>query len=228
MQKHLKEQLLRHIDDVLAYRKTMRTKGKYDDLSGLPSWEYERFITMALAAIERATGADSIYAKQAIDTSKSREERPDWFRCFRSVESILESVRDAIESGYLETASSIIHASLFADFLDMSQHLLDEGYKDAAAVIAGSSLESHLKQLCSKQGIDITLATSAGISPKKADRLNADLAGAKVYSVLDQKNVTAWLDLRNKAAHGQYEKYVAGQVGLLISGVREFISRNSA
>jgi glutaredoxin len=35
---------------------------------------------------------------------------------------------------------------------------------------------------------------------------------AKVYSLLDQKNITAWLELRNKAAHGEYEKYVAQQV----------------
>jgi hypothetical protein len=228
MQSKLKEQLLQHIDDVLAYQKTMREKGKYEDLSGLPSWEYERFITMALAAIERATGTDSVYSKQASETSKPREARPDWLRCFRTVASILESVRDAIKSDYLESASSIIHASLFADFLEMSQHLLDEGYKDAAAVIAGSSLESHLKQLASKHGVDSTVITSAGISPKKADRLNSDLAGAKVYSVLDQKNVTAWLDLRNKAAHGEYGKYAAEQVGLLISGIRDFITRNPA
>ncbi len=35
----------------------------------------------------------------------------------------------------------------------MAEHLLDEGYKDAATVIAGSSLEPHLRQLCQKSGI---------------------------------------------------------------------------
>lgn len=58
--------------------------------------------------------------------------------------------------------------------------------------------------------------------------MNADLSSAKAYSILDQKNVTAWLDLRNKAAHGEYAKYVAEQVGLLISGIRDFIDRNPA
>jgi hypothetical protein len=45
---------------------------------------------------------------------------------------------------------------------------------------------------------------------------------------MDQKNVTAWLDLRNKAAHGHYEQYQKEQVALLISGVRDFITRNPA
>ena len=222
----LKEQLLRQIDDALAYQKIMREKGKYDDLSGLPSWEYERSITMALAAIQRVTGAESVYMQQANDASKPKGSRPDYFASFKTVLSILESLREALASDYLESASSLIHASVFADFLEMSQHLLDEGYKDAAAVIAGSSLEAHLRQLCSKFGVDTTVTTASGISPKKADRLNADLSGAKAYSILDQKNITAWLDLRNKAAHGEYGKYVSEQVGLLISGIRDFISRN--
>jgi len=110
----------------------------------------------------------------------------------------------------------------------MSQHLLDEGYKDAGAIIAGSSLEGQLRQLCTKFGADPTVTTASGLSPKKADRMNADLSAKKAYSVLDQKNVTAWLDLRNKAAHGEYAKYTSEQVGLLISGIRDFITRNPA
>lgn len=228
MHKALKDQLLRQIDDVIAYQKIMRDKAQHEDLSGLPTWEYERFNTMALAAMQRATGADSVYVQQAVEVSKPKEPRPDYFRSYKRVLSVLESVREAVAADYLESASSLIHASVFADFLEMSQHLLDEGYKDAAAVIAGSSLEAHLRQLCDKFGVDTTVSTPSGLSPKKADRMNADLAGAKAYSVLDLKNVTAWLELRNKAAHGEYAKYVAEQVGLLISSIRDFIGRNPA
>ena len=64
--------------------------------------------------------------------------------------------------------------------------------------------------------------------PKKADSMNNDLASAGVYSKLDQKNVTAWLDLRNKAAHAQYGEYNADQVQNLLIGVREFAARITA
>src|SRR3989338_7363906 len=120
MHSTLKEQLLRQIDDAIAYQKVMREKAKYDDLSGLPSWEYERFITMALAAIQRVTGADSIYMQQANEASKSKEPRSDYFRNFKTVLSILESLREALAADYLESASSLIHASVFADFLEMA------------------------------------------------------------------------------------------------------------
>jgi hypothetical protein len=62
----------------------------------------------------------------------------------------------------------------------------------------------------------------------KSDHMNSDLAKSNAYSKLDQKNVTAWLDLRNKAAHGQYNEYNADQVVLLISAIREFVTRNPA
>ena len=58
--------------------------------------------------------------------------------------------------------------------------------------------------------------------------MNSDLASASAYSKLDQKNVIAWLDLRNKAAHGKYDEYDLKQVALLTQSVRDFISRNPA
>ena len=110
----------------------------------------------------------------------------------------------------------------------MAQHLLGEGYKDPAAVVAGSALEVHLRKLCEKNGVDIEEDVRGTTHPRKSDRLNSELAKAGVYSKLDLKNVVAWLDLRNKAAHGKYDEYEAGQVKLLISGVRDFITRNPA
>jgi hypothetical protein len=61
-----------------------------------------------------------------------------------------------------------------------------------------------------------------------ADRLNADLAKVDAYDKTDQKSVIAWLGLRNYAAHGNYEKYEAGQVGPMIAGTRDFIRRKPA
>jgi len=55
--------------------------------------------------------------------------------------------------------------------------------------------------------------------------MNADLSRSGAYNVLDQKNVTAWLDLRNKAAHGHFSEYGLDQVELVLQGVRQFVSR---
>jgi hypothetical protein len=91
-------------------------------------------------------------------------------------------------------------------------------------VITGSVLEEHLRQLCTKYSISVTVAGKA----KKADLMNAELASGSAYSKLDQKSITAWLDLRNKAAHGKYGEYSKDQVVLLIQGIRDFMARNAA
>jgi hypothetical protein len=104
----------------------------------------------------------------------------------------------------------------------MANHLLENGFKDPAAVISGSVLEEHLRKLAGKSAIDVLKADA---SPKKADALNSELAAKLAYTKLDQKNVTAWLDLRNKAAHGLYPEYTKDQVSIMLQGVRNFVSR---
>ena len=111
------------------------------------------------------------------------------------------------------------------DSLEMAQHLLNEGYKDPAAVMAGIALEERLRQLCQKHGIPTEATKQGRPHSKRTDALNADLAKKKVYNQLDQKNVTAWLDLRNKAAHGKYQEYTKEQVALMLQSLSDFMVR---
>ncbi|MGB3365783.1 MAG: hypothetical protein WBB48_13500 [Thermodesulfobacteriota bacterium] len=148
---------------------------------------------------------------------------------FRQVlRGCLSNMRDEIEAGLTQSIRELIHGDLFSDFIEMSEHLLNEGYKDAAAVIAGSTLEAHLRQLCIKYEVDIEYEHNGDIKPKKADKINSDLTKAEVYSRGDQKNVAAWLDFRINAAHGHYEEYTDEQVAIIITAIRDFITRNPA
>jgi hypothetical protein len=109
----------------------------------------------------------------------------------------------------------------------MAEHLLDRDYKDPAAVIVGSVLEEHLRQLCDANELPVEVEKEGKRIPLKADALNASLAKADVYNKLSHKNVTAWLDLRNNAAHGQYDEYTKEQVVLMLQGVSDFMARVS-
>lgn len=138
------------------------------------------------------------------------------------VRGMLHALRSDYEAGYLQSVTELVHADIFADFLDMADYLLQQGYKDPAAVVAGSVLEEHLRKLSGKHGIPVTKPDGF---PKRAEALNSELASASVYSKLDQKGITTWLDLRNKAAHGKYSEYTSEQVTLMLQGVRDFASR---
>ncbi|MBG6130728.1 MULTISPECIES: hypothetical protein [unclassified Aquimarina] len=140
--------------------------------------------------------------------------------------NILIVIKTEIENDWLYTIKGIISAEIFSDFMDMAEHLLENGYKDPAAVMIGSVLEEHIRQLCLKNGIDTTRERSGKNVPVSADSMNNELAKAGVYNKLDQKNITAQLDLRNKAAHGHYAEYDKSQVEVMYKSVLDFITRH--
>lgn len=209
---------IKQIDALLGIYQTMQQNSKHNDLSDLPKSDRQSLVTRAIAVTHRITGTNSTYSREI---ERLINQDPPLHLHTSSILGVTQALRDDISGGYLQNLTELVHAEIFADFLDMGQHLCDNSYKDAAAVLSGSTLESHLKKLATKYGIQTEIAGK----PVKADKLNADLTKAGIYTILDQKNITAWLDLRNKAAHGNYSEYNIDQVKLLIGGIRDFIAR---
>lgn len=220
------ETLIKQLDELTNEVSQLRAKSAHDDCSDVMSeTKAVEIATRGYAAIERIAGKDSRYYVRA---EQIREDQAyEQLKVLRLV-GVLQSLSADLKAGYLRSVEELIHGELFGDFLEMARHLSESGYKDAAAVIAGSALEAHLRQLAKRFGVAIECVTHKGTEPKKTDTINADLVKAGSYSSLDQKNVTAWLGLRNKAAHGQYAEYSKEQVALLIDAVRDFMSRHPA
>ena len=196
-----------------------RSPGASDVLS---TTEAKNLQTRCIAAIERISGRDSAYYRQLND-EYIRKKIYVHSHLPRQI-GVVKALLSDIQNGYLRSLEEIIHGDLFSDFLEMASHLVGSGYKDAAAVLAGSTLEVHVRKLCDKHGVT---TTSTG-KPKSAETLNMDLVKAGAYTKLDQKNLTAWFGLRNDAAHGKYNEYTQDQVRLLIDSIRDFISRHPA
>ncbi|GAA0473976.1 hypothetical protein GCM10010361_42910 [Streptomyces olivaceiscleroticus] len=125
------------------------------------------------------------------------------------------TLRENLKPGWTETVVELVHADTYGDLLEMTNRSLSKSYKDAAAVITGTALEVHVRALCAKNSVTTTVAGK----PKKADTMNADLKKAGVYDGLQQKEVTAWMGLRNSAAHGDYDDYDRAQVRCFLDGV---------
>jgi hypothetical protein len=131
----------------------------------------------------------------------------------------LKGLRHALEAGLLQDLRRLLQADIFADFLEMAEHLLSEGYKDASAVMIGGVLEDTLRKLSASN--NLPLLTTAG-KPLTIEPLNVNLAKAGIYSPLTKKQVTSWADLRNNAAHGDYTKYTADEVKQMLLFVQRF------
>jgi uncharacterized protein (DUF2164 family) len=213
--------IIKQIDTILA---------KSDDMNVialLPMTSVGAIVNELFSTVHRLAPPGSIYLGHAKLYEPRLSQMHTMFLAIEPLRGILCALRNDYASGHLQSVVELVHADIFADFLDMADYLLQQGYKDPAAVVAGSVLEAHLRKLSGKHGM--TVVKSDGTTPKTADALNAELAaGATNYSKLDQKSVLAWLELRNNAAHGKYSAYTKEQVAGMIQGVREFASRHPA
>lgn len=218
-----KENVFAQIDTVLSRSNEVIKKSEgelhYSDDTHIEKHEIK---TLLAATIDRLAAPGTRYRFEAHDALKDKY---DVSITINELVGILKALRADYEAGHMEAIHELIHADIFSDFLMMAEYLLEEGYKDPAAVLAGGTLEEHLRKLCHKNNIEIMKDIS---HYRTADGLNADLASVIVYSKLDQKSVTAWLDLRNKAAHGKYDEYTKDQVALMVQSILDFISRNPA
>ena len=213
------------LNEVTTFFNELQIKAQYDDFSDISTEQASEYVSSAYAVINRASGSERTY----LDRAKKIVEdyTGDYLPlAIPRLEGIIKSLSSAINKGYLISYKNLVKADTFSNFLEMAEYLLEEGYKDPAAVLIGGVLEENLRLLCEINGISIETRKGDLIKLKNANMMNQELGKAEVYNKLDQKNVTAWQDLRNKAAHGNYDQYTEDQVKNMLLSVREFLSRN--
>lgn len=142
MRKDLKKIFIEQIKKIVNEYENLKSNSKYEDLSDQHE-KVESLLIQIKAAIIRISGKNSEYYK-AIEEKKGGRFEGILYRHLGALDALY---RD-IQGDYIKTLSELIHADVFSDYLEMSEYLLKEGYKDAAAVIAGSTLEEHLRTLC--------------------------------------------------------------------------------
>jgi hypothetical protein len=61
----------------------------------------------------------------------------NYYRHVSAMQGIISAVQHDLGHGLLTDLRGLVQADIFADFIEMAEYLLSEGYKDAAAVIIG-------------------------------------------------------------------------------------------
>jgi hypothetical protein len=143
--------------------------------------------------------------------------------------AMLRALRSDYVAGRTRVFEELVHASLFDDLLEQADELSRMGYHQAAVVLAGCTLEEHLRTLALKHAVSITTPDGKW---RKANVVNADLAKTGAYLKTEQSHVEAHLKDRNDAAHPPNPSAPAvfdrPKVEQLISFVRDFIGRYPA
>lgn len=130
---------------------------------------------------------------------------------------VLTAFREDLAAGYLTEVRKLISAEVFTDFLDMAQHLLDEGYYHAAASVTGAVLEDALRRTLRDQDVKAT---------GNLESMNQVALDQGLYRPLVFTQVKVWIGLRNDADHGNWAAVEADRVQSMIRDLPSFLARD--
>jgi hypothetical protein len=144
--------------------------------------------------------------------------------------AILLALKNAYEDNLLISIEQRIHADVFKDFIEIADRFLEESekLKLPAAVMLGSVLESHIRKLCEKNGIKLTITKGENEKFRHLHDMNVDLMRKGIYNSLLQGQIDIWYKIRSEAAHGNDTAYTKQQVVEMLSGIRRFINEYPA
>lgn len=204
---------LAHLQKILSLPDTMEG----EDLMEVTTW-----VTRLGQLVRRLYGEQSQHFQtysSALATNYFYNLHSNYNAHFSQMVGVAKAIKHDLGNGLLVNFKNLVQADVFADFLEMGEYLLNEGYKDAAAVIIGAVLEDGLRKLAEQHGISVSQASG---KPLTIEPLNTELAKHDVYSKLVQKQITSWAHIRNKAAHGEFGEYNLEQVQMMLLFVQGF------
>lgn len=162
----------------------------------------------ALNLLARVASPSSIYYRELAEAG---------FTDHLALRGVLQAAMNDYRQGYIANNLLLISAEVFSDLLVQAEVLLEFDYKDASAVIVRAVLEDGLRRLCQAHGLPIEPRDTIG-------PLNDKLYRAKVYSVLQHKEIVAKAQIGNDAAHGKWNQYTKDDVASFLAYVRRFLA----
>jgi hypothetical protein len=212
--KHLQKRFAELAEQMSVVEKTRRYEHSENRRSGFEEVDRDLLLNWRVKArslISQACGKDSEHFKSFV-LAEEYTGYDDSYKVFMRVRAVFGAAREDFEGGYLVSIRNLIHAEIVDSELDQARELLTSGYFSAAAVIAGVVLETTLRSLSDRHGVQ----------HGKLDKMNSDLVKAGAYNSLVQKKVTALAGVRNSAAHGKSSEFSVADVESMIADIERF------
>lgn len=132
-----------------------------------------------------------------------------------SLVGLLVGGTDDLKGGFLVDQEMLIAGEVLDSVLEEATALQKAGYHHCAAVLGRVALEDALRRLAREEGVDAS---------QKASGINDDLKEADRFPVPKWRQIQAWLDVGNAAAHGETDEYGPRDVARMLDGVRTFLA----
>jgi hypothetical protein len=128
---------------------------------------------------------------------------------------LLKTVTDEVTAGLVKSVQDEARGEIYADFIALAKRALDENSKDVAAVLASAALEDALKRYAESQNLEPM--------DKDMSEVISLLKGNQLLQKPEAKVVQAYVTLRNKALHAEWDKINSPEVSSMIGFVENFV-----
>ncbi len=212
------DQARAELDELVATGSQIRAR--FTMLQRTEAAEGQYWLTRAVNAVERITGKDSTYSREAVGIARGAHRVGGI-----SIDNIqmlvghLRALSDIIQRGYLTTIEDEVSATDFREFLSHARAFHEAGKKIEASVIAASVFEDTLRKVADRNQIDRT---------KEVDTLISALKRTGAISKTDAQQFRYYAGLRNAALHASWDEFDIGQVADLIQGTEKLIQEELA
>lgn len=196
--------------DATKQRRHGEFSGSYDhiDENLILNWQVK-----VKSLLSNLCGEDSQHFTAFIEAGQTKP-FTSRYTMLQQMKAVFMAAKEDFEGGYLNSVRNLVQAEVFDNELDQARELLNSGYTAAAAVIAGTVLETSLRNMCGDHGLPYG----------KLEKMNADLTKHGVYNNLVQKRITALAGVRNSAAHGKIAEFNKDDVKLMINEIERFVA----
>jgi len=227
MNKKLEVKIIKRIDELLVSLKALEEEGI--KLNNIP-WSEGKYYHYNTIFSSVRTSTHNLLG--LIDKSEELGDRINSLVADSShineLKGILLSFKDDINAGLLSNIGSIIEANISGDYLTQAEELLMVGKTGnydhvPAAVLTGAILEDALRRLCLRQIPPINTRKPNGKN-KMLNSLIDDLKKGGLFNELKAKQLRAWTDIRNAAAHGEFGKFNRKDTEEMLKGVQNFLA----
>jgi hypothetical protein len=137
----------------------------------------------------------------------------------RVILGLLQSCKAQLMAGFFLRSRVLATADAMNDVLEQAEELLANDYKDGACVLIGGALETTLNKMLEQHG------SEEDQKIKWFRDKNKRLLDLDKYDKVTHGQIVAFMDLRNEAAHGNYQAVRKEQVADFLKFSRDFIMR---
>lgn len=215
------ERLIAHTQDLISKGDALpaRPSGQQYTIgpTRLEARPFAEWYAQALAYLRSSLPAGHTFIEQFVAVASPKKPNDPVIDNREAGVGVLSGFLADVRDGYLRELRALVAAEVFTDFLEMAEHLVEEGYAHAGASVAGAVLEDAMRRGLGTRGVKAT---------GSLESMNQVAADQGIYSRITAQQVKVWIGVRNSAAHGNWDAIEANQVQAMVRDLPSFLAQH--